>query len=135
MSAIDVSFRIGGEAGQGLESSGAGFATALCRGGLHVFGVPSYFSRIRGGHNFFTIRISDRPIHAVRETIQLLLALNAETVAVHIDKLAPGGGIVIDEQISLDKALLEGRDVRLFLTRRWRLGPAALKEIHDGASR
>jgi len=44
----DMSFRIGGEAGQGVESSGAGFAKALTRGGLHVIGVSSYYSRIRG---------------------------------------------------------------------------------------
>jgi 2-oxoglutarate ferredoxin oxidoreductase subunit alpha len=49
----DVTIRIGGEAGMGLESSGAGFAKALTRGGLYTFGVPDFYSRIRGGHNFF----------------------------------------------------------------------------------
>jgi len=41
---------IGGTAGDGVESSGAGFCKALARGGLHVFGLPDYYSRIRGGH-------------------------------------------------------------------------------------
>lgn len=48
--------RIGGEAGMGLESSGVGFSQALMRSGLHIFGLPDYHSRIRGGHNFFTVR-------------------------------------------------------------------------------
>jgi 2-oxoglutarate/2-oxoacid ferredoxin oxidoreductase subunit alpha len=110
----DMSFRIGGEAGQGVESSGAGFAKALTRGGLHAFGLPDYYSRIRGGHNFFTVRVSAQPVMAVREMIELLLALNAETVSRHVDKLVPGGAIIIDESTHFDEALLSGKDVRVF---------------------
>jgi len=51
----DMTFKIGGEAGQGIESSGAGFAKVLARGGWHVFGLQDYMSRIRGGHNFYQI--------------------------------------------------------------------------------
>ncbi len=40
MSSNGVQVRLGGEAGQGVESGGAGFAKALARGGLHVFGLP-----------------------------------------------------------------------------------------------
>jgi 2-oxoglutarate/2-oxoacid ferredoxin oxidoreductase subunit alpha len=48
----NVTFKIAGAAGQGVESSGAGFAQALVRGGLHLFGLQDYMSRIRGGLNF-----------------------------------------------------------------------------------
>ena len=64
MIANDITIRIGGEAGMGLESSGAGFAKALMRGGLHVFGVPDFYSRIRGGHNFFTLRAAHDPLYS-----------------------------------------------------------------------
>ncbi len=47
----NMTFQIAGAAGQGVESSGAGFAQALARGGLHIFGLPDYMSRIRGGLN------------------------------------------------------------------------------------
>ena len=113
MSATDVTFRIGGEAGQGVESSGAGFAKALTRAGLNVFGVPSYYSRIRGGHNFFTIRASDEPVYASKDTIELLLALNAESVERHVDAIVPGGAIVIEESIAFDRGLVEDRDVHV----------------------
>ncbi len=109
----DVSFRIGGEAGQGVESSGAGFVKALVRAGLHVLGMPDYYSRIRGGHNYFTVRVGDEPVFAIREPIQLLLALNAETVARHVSKLVPGGAIIVDETTQFDESLLAGRDVRV----------------------
>lgn len=111
--ASDVVFRIGGEAGQGVESSGAGFAMALTRGGYHVAAVPDYYSRIRGGHNFFTIRASDEPVHAAREAVHVLVALDGETVARHATSLAPGAAVIIDEGTPLDPALVAGRDVRL----------------------
>jgi len=112
MSGIDVTFRIGGEAGQGVESSGAGFSSALTRAGLHIIGVPDYYSRIRGGHNHFTIRVCDEPVWAIRETVDVLLALNKETVERHIDKMAPGGAIIVDENIDLDDLMAGGQDVR-----------------------
>jgi 2-oxoglutarate ferredoxin oxidoreductase subunit alpha len=117
MSANEISFRIGGEAGQGVESSGAGFCTALTRAGLQVIGVPSYYERIRGGHNFYSIRAANReePVWSVRENVDVLIALNAETVAEHHGCLNPGGVIIVDEQVNLGplSAQLEGRDLHL----------------------
>lgn len=45
----NITFKIAGEAGQGVESTGVGFAKALARCGLYVFGMQDYMSRIRGG--------------------------------------------------------------------------------------
>ena len=56
----NMTFKIAGEAGQGVESSGAGFGPALARAGLHVFAMQDYRSRIRGGHNFYQIRVSEQ---------------------------------------------------------------------------
>ncbi len=98
MTTNEISIRIGGEAGMGLESSGAGFSKALTRGGLYVFGLPDYYSRIRGGHNFFSIRVARHPIYSHAEPVHLLLALNAETIRRHVDAIVPGGAIVYDEK-------------------------------------
>jgi|YNPNPStandDraft_1061719.scaffolds.fasta_scaffold01828_8 2-oxoglutarate ferredoxin oxidoreductase subunit alpha len=113
MSAIDVTFRLGGEAGQGVESSGAGFTKALVRAGLEALAVADYMSRIRGGHNFFTIRASDRPVLATREHVHLLIALTGETVARHVEHLVPGGVILCDETLSFDETVLQGKPVQL----------------------
>ena len=67
----DMSFLIGGDAGQGVDSSGAGFAKALARGGLHIFGVHDYHSRIRGGHNFYQIRVNERSVLSHTEAVHL----------------------------------------------------------------
>ena len=44
----DITIRLAGEAGQGVESGGAGFAKALSHGGLHLHAFAEYMSRIRG---------------------------------------------------------------------------------------
>ena len=95
----DMTIRIGGEAGHGVESSGAGFCKALARGGLHVFGLPDYYSRIRGGHNFYSVRVSDQPLYSHADPVHLLLALTEETIPRHRDKIVKGGAIVYDSNV------------------------------------
>jgi len=101
----DVTIRIGGEAGMGLESSGAGFAKALTRGGLYIFGVPDFYSRIRGGHNFFTLRAAPQPLYSIDDPVHLLLALDLETIRRHIDDMAAGGAVVYDAKETLPESL------------------------------
>lgn len=101
----DITIRIGGEAGMGLESSGAGFAKALVRGGLHVFGVPDFHSRIRGGHNFFTLRVAHDPLFSIADPVHILLALDMESVRRHIADLVPGGAVIYDSKDPLPEAL------------------------------
>jgi 2-oxoglutarate ferredoxin oxidoreductase subunit alpha len=100
-----MTIRIGGEAGMGLESSGVGFAKALTRGGLYAYGLPDYYSRIRGGHNFFSIRVSPEPLYSHTEPVHLLLALDVETVRRHVDDIVPGGAIVYDVEDDVPEEL------------------------------
>ncbi len=111
---MEMTFKIGGEAGQGVESSGAGFATALVRAGWHVFGMQDYYSRIRGGHNFYQIRVSDRPLYSHVESVDLLLALTQEAVDRHCGEIVEGGGVICEECLEVDCASLEQRDVSYF---------------------
>ncbi len=101
----DLTIRIGGEAGMGLESSGAGFAKALTRGGLYVFGLPDYYSRIRGGHNFFSIRVARQPLYSHAEPVHVLLALDTETIRRHVDQIVPGGAVIYDEKDGMPEEL------------------------------
>jgi len=102
----DFTLILGGEAGQGVESTGAGFAQALARAGLYVFAVPDYYSRIRGGHNFYHIRATGSPIFSHNETVHLVLALTREAVKQHAGQVVHGGGVVYDTALNLDKSLL-----------------------------
>ena len=106
-----MTIRIGAAAGDGVESSGAGFCKALARSGLHVFGLPDYYSRIRGGHNFFSIRVSDQPLYSHAEPVHLLLALTEETIPRHRDKVVKGGAIVYDSGLKVSLEQWPGNDV------------------------
>ncbi|MBI4710331.1 MAG: 2-oxoacid:acceptor oxidoreductase family protein [Nitrospirae bacterium] len=64
---MDYSIKIGGEAGQGLQTIGDTLAKVFSRAGRHVFTHQDYESRVRGGHNFFQIRFSDKPVMASRD--------------------------------------------------------------------
>jgi 2-oxoglutarate ferredoxin oxidoreductase subunit alpha len=88
---------IGGEAGQGLVTVGQLLCRFLTRSGYRFVVTQSYMSRIRGGHNTFEVRVSPDPVEAPTETVDVLVALNKETVALHRDALAPEGLIVGDE--------------------------------------
>jgi 2-oxoglutarate ferredoxin oxidoreductase subunit alpha len=114
METNNMTFKIGGEAGQGLESSGAGFAKVLARGGLQVFGLQDYMSRIRGGHNFYQVRVSESPLYCHTDDVHLLMALVPETIERHKDEVVTGGGIIYDESFQLDKEDLEKRGIKLF---------------------
>jgi 2-oxoglutarate ferredoxin oxidoreductase subunit alpha len=107
-----MTFRIGGQAGQGVESGGAGFAKAFSRGGLHVFGLPDYMSRVRGGHNFYTVRVAEEPVLGLGPDTHLLLALDAETIDRHRHEIVSGGGIIYNEGTEVDEEALRERGVR-----------------------
>jgi len=114
MTTNHMTIRIGGAAGDGVESSGAGFCKALARAGLHVFGLPDYYSRIRGGHNFFSIRVSDRPLYSHHEPVHLLLALTEETIPRHRDNVVEGGAIIYDSKLDVSPEQWAGDGIQLF---------------------
>ena len=100
----DINIVIGGEAGQGLVTIGQLLSKALVRAGYEILVTQSYHSRIRGGHNTFAIRTGTVPFHGPRDTIDLLVALNAETVALHQGELTSQGLIVADAAFVPDSA-------------------------------
>ncbi len=110
-----ISVMIGGEAGAGITRSGFLFAKACLRGGLHVFGANDYQSLIRGGHNFYVARADAEEIYSQADTIDLLLALNKETILLHKNGLVPGGGIMYDEEeVSVSDEELGRDDLKLY---------------------
>jgi 2-oxoglutarate/2-oxoacid ferredoxin oxidoreductase subunit alpha len=110
----DMTIVIGGEAGQGVESSGAGLAQAVARGGLRLFVEFDYHSRLRGGHNLARVRVGSAPLYAPREDIQLLLALTQEAAQRHLPQMVAGGGLIHDEALAIDGAALADRRVQAF---------------------
>lgn len=100
----DLIWMIGGEAGFGILSAGEIFARTFSRGGLHVFTHTEHPSLIRGGHNTSQVRISQEEVYSHSEYINLLVALNYETVEKHIDEMQSGSVMIYDEDVfKMDK--------------------------------
>jgi 2-oxoglutarate ferredoxin oxidoreductase subunit alpha len=99
---------IGGEAGQGLVTIGQILAKTLVRSGYNIVVTQGYLSRIRGGHNTFAIRVSADEIVAPQEPVDLLVALNEETVELHREEMSAQGVMVVDEALGIaDDTLLK----------------------------
>jgi len=92
---------IGGEAGQGLLTMGQLLSKSLVRSGYFIVVTQDYQNRIRGGHNSFAIRASVEQVAAPQESIDLLVALDADTVRIHGDRMSPMGVVVADEALDL----------------------------------
>ena len=93
---MDYSIKIGGEAGQGLQTIGDTLAKVFSRAGMHVFTHQDYESRVRGGHNFFQIRFSDKPVMASRDKIDILVAFDKESLVLHERELSENGQIIYE---------------------------------------
>jgi len=93
---------IGGEAGQGLVTVGQLLAKSLVRSGYSILVTQTYQSRIRGGHNSFAIHTAVDKVIAPQESVDLLVALDAETVALHQGDISSGGLIVVDSALEVD---------------------------------
>lgn len=89
-------WKIGGEAGFGIMVSGSTFSRSLARAGLYLVETSEYPSLIRGGHNTVAITFSEEPIFAPYKPVDLLVALNKETVTFHKDELSEGASILYD---------------------------------------
>ncbi len=90
----DLSIRIGGEAGQGMNSITGLLGKAFVRRGLHVFINQDVMSRIRGGHNFTQIRAADRPVNGPSARVDILVCLDKNTLDLYKDRV--DGLIVYD---------------------------------------
>lgn len=92
----DIQVKIGGAAGFGIKAAGQTLARCFVRGGLHTFDLTEYPSLIRGGHNVYQVRVSPEPVYSHVLPVDILVALNQETVAAHRGELVEGGALVYD---------------------------------------
>ncbi len=99
MGSIEINLLIAGAAGQGLVTIGQLLSKALVKSGYSILVTQSYQSRIRGGHNTYAIRTGIDEVLSPKESFDLIIALNEETVRLHEGELTPNGVIMTDKSI------------------------------------
>ncbi len=98
MTSDSINVVISGEAGQGLATIGQVFTKALVKAGYYIVVTQSYQSRIRGGCNAYSVRISPRPIESPVEKVDVLVALSDEAYRVNRGSVLDSGLIMADEK-------------------------------------
>ena len=93
----NLNWKIGGEAGFGIKSAGMILAKIFMKAGYEVFDYTEYPSLIRGGHNTFQLTIDIKETNSVNARIDVLVALNQETIDLHHNELVDGGVIIYDQ--------------------------------------
>jgi len=100
---VEAKLMVGGEAGQGVQSIGFILSKVFARGGYYVYSDQDYESRVRGGHNFFRIRIKDSEVGTIDASLDVLLALNQESIDLHKKEVVSGGVIIFDREKANDQ--------------------------------
>ena len=76
----DISIVLCGAAGQGIQTVEELLTKSLKKSGFHVFATREYMSRVRGGVNSTTIRISSKAVRAFIDRIDILIPLSEKAV-------------------------------------------------------
>ena len=92
----DFSTLIGGIAGDGINEAGLTASRLLSRLGCSIYMYYDYPSLIRGGHNFSLIRACRSKVLTHTDAVDVLIALNQETVEKHQHKLKESSFVIYD---------------------------------------
>jgi 2-oxoglutarate ferredoxin oxidoreductase subunit alpha len=93
---MDLNIRIAGAAGQGVETMGELLTDSFALLGVHVFTTQTYMSRIRGGLNWFDIRIAGGELFSGCEEVDLLVALTPQADELLRKDLVEGGVVLFN---------------------------------------
>jgi 2-oxoglutarate ferredoxin oxidoreductase subunit alpha len=96
----DFIIRIGGDtAVGGVISTGENFTQAAAHIGFHTFTFRTYPAEIKGGHAWFQVRISHRPVLSIGDGCDVLVAFDQEAYELHREDLNPGGVLIYDSEL------------------------------------
>jgi 2-oxoglutarate ferredoxin oxidoreductase subunit alpha len=98
-----LSWKVGGQQGEGIESTGEIFAIALNRLGYYLYGYRHFSSRIKGGHTNNKIRVSTTQVRTISDDLDVLVAFDQETIDVNYKELHRGGVILADAKFNPKK--------------------------------
>lgn len=93
---------IGGSAGQGMDTISALFEKILKKEGYYSLATKDYMSRVRGGHNFTQIRFGEEVVDTHSPELDVIIALDKDTVELHIKDLKSQGIVICDENIPFE---------------------------------
>ncbi|MGE6601628.1 2-oxoacid:acceptor oxidoreductase subunit alpha [Lysinibacillus fusiformis] len=91
-----LSWKVGGQQGEGIESTGEIFSMAMNRLGYFLYGYRHFSSRIKGGHTNNKITVRPTEVRAIADDLDILVAFDQETIDVNYKELTKNGIILAD---------------------------------------
>ncbi|WP_102346867.1 2-oxoacid:acceptor oxidoreductase subunit alpha [Bacillus sp. Marseille-P3661] len=107
-----LSWKVGGQQGEGIESTGEIFSIALNRLGYYLYGYRHFSSRIKGGHTNNKIRVSTTQVRSISDDLDVLVAFDQETIDVNFHELRDGGVVIADAKF--EPKIPENSNVTLY---------------------
>jgi len=116
----ELRYILGGPQGGGLETLSELLSWAYAHAGYGVISDREYFSNIKGRHSYIhaTVSATELPRH-LTYPVDIVAAMDAETVFTHFDDLRDGGYIIYnsdDDNVSFTSIPSMERDLRERLT-------------------
>lgn len=91
-----LSWKVGGQQGEGIESTGEIFSMAMNRLGYFLYGYRHFSSRIKGGHTNNKITVRPTEVRSIADDLDILVAFDQETIDVNYKELTPTSIILAD---------------------------------------
>ncbi|MEK4228838.1 2-oxoacid:acceptor oxidoreductase subunit alpha [Solibacillus sp. FSL H8-0538] len=91
-----LSWKVGGQQGEGIESTGEIFSMAMNRLGYFLYGYRHFSSRIKGGHTNNKITVRPTEVRSIADDLDILVAFDQETIDVNYKELTPNSIIMAD---------------------------------------
>jgi 2-oxoglutarate ferredoxin oxidoreductase subunit alpha len=139
-----LTWMIGGPQGSGINASAEVFAKACSRAGLRVYANIEYHSNIMGKHSFYRVRVDDEDIRSYRDTADILVALDDETLTGdghhrrwpthfgHLHEINAGGGVIYDSEVEFQPKDSSRTDLRFYPVPFMEIIKKALEEVGKG---
>ncbi len=85
----DISIVLCGPAGQGIQTAEKLMVSILRKAGYNIFATKEYMSRIRGGSNSITIRVSSKQVKALLDRMDILIPLDRDALKHVAHRISP----------------------------------------------
>jgi 2-oxoglutarate ferredoxin oxidoreductase subunit alpha len=103
---FDINWKIGGVGGMGAMGVGAMFSKVMLRSGFYVTDYNEYNSIIKGGHNNYQVRASNKKVYVVSKNIDILLALDEFSLSLVSTLSQDSSFVICDWAMVKDKTII-----------------------------
>lgn len=106
-------WKVGGAQGEGIDSTGDIFASALNRQGYYLFGYRHFMSLIKGGHTNYKIRIASQPVNYHGDGLDVLVAFDKRSIEENAFEFSEDCAVLFDST-EMEPLHPKGRKIQLF---------------------